>query len=61
MLNNADIKCNIYGINFNYHKTGHIVRAALEAVAFSFVYGAEQMSKEGILIEKVRAGKGNLF
>jgi hypothetical protein len=40
MISNKDIKCHIYNINYTKHKADNIIRAAVEGIAFSFVYGA---------------------
>ncbi len=41
MLNNKDIGSRLLNINLNNHSKDHICRAALEGIAFSFVYGME--------------------
>ena len=40
---------------------GHICRAALEGIAFSFVYGMEILKSDGIEINVMRVGNDNLF
>ena len=39
MLNNKNIGTHICNINLNKHSHGHLYRAALEGIAFSFMYG----------------------
>ena len=43
------------------HKAAHIYRAALEGIAFSFVYGMEILKNEGVNISSIKAGNDNLF
>ena len=61
MLNNKEIGTRIVNMNLNNHHKGHICRAALEGIAFSFVYGMEIMKSDGIIAKVIRAGNDNLF
>ena len=61
MLNNQQIGSRIVNLNLNNHHKGHIFRAALEGIAFSFVYGMEIMTSDGIKPSVIRAGNDNLF
>lgn len=61
MLNNKDIGTRLVNINLNNHHKGHICRAALEGIAFSFVYGMEILKSDGIKATVIRAGNDNLF
>lgn len=61
MLNNARIGAKISGLDFNVHKRSHLYRAALEGIAFSFVYGMEILKSDGVPLQKIRAGNDNLF
>jgi xylulokinase len=61
MLNNKEIGTRIVNLNLNNHHKGHICRAALEGIAFSFVYGMEIMKSDGIKPSVIRAGNDNLF
>lgn len=61
MLNNKDIGTRIVNINLNNHHKGHLCRAALEGIAFSFVYGIEILKSDGIEPSVIRAGNDNLF
>lgn len=61
MLNNKDIGTRLVNINLNNHGKAHICRAALEGIAFSFVYGMEIMKSDGIEVNVMRAGNDNLF
>ncbi len=61
MLNNKEIGTRIVNLNLNNHHKGHICRAALEGIAFSFVYGMELLKSDGIKPTVIRAGNDNLF
>lgn len=61
VLENKEIGCSIFGLNFNKHNRAHIVRAAQEGIVFSFCYGMEIMQQMGMDIKKVHAGKVNMF
>lgn len=61
MLNNKEIGTRIVNMNLNNHHKGHLCRAALEGIAFSFVYGMEIMKSDGIKPNVIRAGNDNLF
>ncbi len=61
MLNNKNIGSRIFNINLNNHSKAHLCRAALEGIAFSFVYGMEIMTSDGIQPGVIRAGNDNMF
>lgn len=61
MLNNKIIGTRILNVDLNRHHKGHLCRAALEGIAFSFVYGIEILKSDGIDIKVLRAGDDNLF
>ncbi len=61
MLENANPGAQFSGINFNIHKDKHLVRAALEGIAFSFYYGMNIINNMGIETNLIRAGYANLF
>lgn len=61
MLNNSNKGSRILNLNFNVHKAPHIFRAALEGIAFSFVYGMEILKNDGVDIASIKAGNDNLF
>src|SRR5574344_876601 len=61
MLQNEEVGCSISGVNFNKHNKAHIIRAAQEGIVFSFCYGMEIMQKMGMDINKIHAGKANMF
>lgn len=61
MLNNMNIGTRLVNVNLNNHHKGHLCRAALEGIAFSFVYGMEILKSDGINVNVIRAGNDNLF
>ncbi|MBD0824592.1 xylulokinase [Aestuariibaculum marinum] len=61
MLNNKDVGTRILNLNLNNHHKGHLCRAALEGIAFSFVYGMEILTSDGIKPTVIRAGNDNLY
>jgi xylulokinase len=61
MLNNKNVDSHILNMNFNKHSHGHLYRAALEGIAFSFVYGMEILKNDNAEIKVIRAGNDNLF
>ena len=61
VLENRELGCSIHGLNFNKHNRSHLVRAAQEGIVFSFCYGMEVMQQMGMKIEKIHAGKANMF
>ena len=61
VLENKEIGCSIFGLNFNKHNRAPLVRAAQEGIVFSFCYGMEIMQQMGMDIKKVHAGKANMF
>jgi xylulokinase len=61
VLQNKELGCSIHGLNFNKHARPHLVRAAQEGIVFSFCYGMEIMGQMGMDIQKIHAGKANMF
>ena len=61
VLENKEIGCSINGVNFNKHSKAHIMRAAQEGIVFSFCYGMEIMQQMGMDIQKIHAGRANMF
>ena len=61
MLENKHIGAQVSGIDFNTHGQEHLCRAALEGIAFAFVYGMEIMKNDGVNLHSIRAGNDNLF
>ncbi len=61
VLENREVGCSVYGLNFNKHTNANIIRAAQEGIVFSFCYGMEIMNAMGMDIKKIHAGKANMF
>ncbi|MFN7116407.1 MAG: xylulokinase [Saprospiraceae bacterium] len=61
MLCNHNIGAQIKNLHFNRHTRAHLYRAALEGIAFSFVYGIHILKKMGMSAEVMRVGNDNLF
>ena len=61
MLNNKTPGAQFSNLNLNKHQQGHLFRAALEGIAFSFAYGMEIMQEDALDIKLIRAGNDNLF
>ncbi|OAB25356.1 xylulokinase [Flavobacterium fryxellicola] len=61
MFNNKNIGTNFLNINLNIHSSAHLYRAALEGIAFAFVYGMECLKDDNVKIDVIRAGNDNLF
>ncbi|WP_298486900.1 FGGY family carbohydrate kinase [uncultured Maribacter sp.] len=61
MLNNKEIGTRLVNLNLNNHTKAHICRAALEGIAFSFVYGMNILKSDGMKVNVMRAGNDNLF
>ncbi len=61
VLNNRSLGTRMGNINLNNHNKAHLCRAALEGVAFAFVYGMEILKSDGIVPKLIRTGNDNLF
>ncbi|MBO4567286.1 MAG: carbohydrate kinase [Bacteroidales bacterium] len=61
LLANGNPGCSIHGVNFNRHGRAHLMRAAQEGIVFAFQYGIELMQQMGLRVDKIHAGKANMF
>ncbi len=61
ILYNRDIGSKVHHLNFNRHSKAHLARAALEGIAFAFVYGLEIMKNDGVIPRVIRVGNDNMF
>lgn len=61
ILENEEIGGQVHGLNFNRHTRSHLIRAALEGIAFAFAYGIEIMKDMGLEVNVMRVGNDNLF
>ncbi len=61
VLCNRNTGAQINNLHFNRHSNAHVYRAAIEGIAFSFVYGFQVMKELGMQPAVIRAGNDNLF
>ncbi len=61
MLDNQEPNAHIFNLQFNRHTRGHLYRAALEGVAFSFVYGINILKEMNLNVDVIRVGNDNMF
>lgn len=61
MLNNQNTGAHFFNLHFNRHSRPHFFRAALEGIAFSFVYGINILNEMGLNLEALKVGNDNLF
>ena len=61
LLENGDPGCSIHGVNFNRHGRPHLMRAAQEGIVFAFQYGIELMQRMGLKVDRIHAGRANMF
>ena len=61
MLGNSAPGARVNNLQFNRHQQAHFYRAALEGVAFSFVYGMHLLQDIGLSVDVIRVGNDNLF
>jgi len=61
ILCNQDTGAQINNLQFNRHTRAHLYRAALEGIAFSFVYGVGILKEIGLKPQMMRVGNDNLF
>ncbi|MEP4095840.1 FGGY family carbohydrate kinase [Reichenbachiella sp.] len=61
ILANENIGAHIINLQFNRHGKAHFYRAALEGIAYSFIYGMEIMKSIGIEVNVIKVGNDNLF
>jgi len=61
MLNSVNTGVHFANINLNQHTHSHLYRAALEGIAFAFVYGMEILTNDNAEVKVMRAGNDNLF
>ncbi len=61
MLGNKNLGSHVINLQFNRHTKSHYYRAALEGIAYSFVYGIEMMREMGLDVGVLKVGNDNLF
>ena len=61
MLANHSPGAQFNNLQFNRHSRAHVFRAALEGIAFSFVYGFQVLKELGLNPMSIKVGNDNLF
>ncbi len=61
MLDNREPNAHFFNLQFNRHTRGHLYRAALEGVAFSFVHGINILKEMNLNVDVIRVGNDNMF
>jgi len=61
LLENAFPGAQLLHLDLNRHTRSHLLRAALEGVAFAFAQGMEVLQELGLDLSTLRAGNDNLF
>ena len=61
ILDNRDMGGSVIGLNFNRHGRAHLLRATQEGIVFALAYGMEVMAEMGIPMQRIRAGRANMF
>ncbi len=61
IFQNKEIGAHVINLQLNQHGRAHLYRAALEGIAFSFVYGTEILKDMGLSLDIMRVGNDNLF
>ncbi len=61
ILNDRFTGAQFFGIDFNVHTSSHLLRAAIEGIAFSFRFGLDMMRENGINPKIIRAARANMF
>ncbi len=60
-LGNAELGAQIRGLDFNTHTNAHVLRASQEGVVFALKYSFDIMQGMGLSIQRVKAGRANMF
>lgn len=61
LFSNQNLGAQVLNLHFNRHGKAHLYRAALEGVAFSFVFGTKVLEEMGLNLSVLRVGNDNLF
>ncbi len=61
ILANRQPGARMEGLAFSVHQQPHVLRAAQEGIVYALTYGLDIMREMGLRIERVRAGKANMF
>jgi xylulokinase len=61
MLGNRSTGAHMINLQLTRHRNAHVCRAALEGIAYSFVYGIDILKGMGIAVDVIKVGNDNLF
>lgn len=61
MINNRQTGAQVNNLQFNIHTRAHLYRAALEGIAFSFIYGIQLLKDFALDPQIIKVGNDNLF
>ncbi len=61
IFEDRNLGSHIFNLRFNRHTRAHLYRAALEGVAFTFVYGINILKEMGLAVDVIRVGNDNMF
>ncbi|MGX5819640.1 xylulokinase [Chitinophaga lutea] len=61
ILGNRQPGAAVEGLAFGVHEQAHLLRAGQEGIVFALTYGLDIMRGMGLQINRVRAGKANMF
>lgn len=61
MFANQNLGAQVNNLQFNRHTRAHFYRAALEGIAFSFIYGFKVLKELGLNTSVIKVGNDNLF
>lgn len=61
VFNNRNTGAGFTGLDLNRHGRQHLFRAAQEGIVFALRYGFDVMTSMGLDLNRVRAGKANMF
>lgn len=61
LLENKSPGATVTNLQFNRHGRAHMYRAALEGIAYSYVYGCDLLQELGLHPSLIRVGNDNLF
>lgn len=61
ILNDLQVGAQLLHLDFNRHGKAHLLRAGLEGIAYSFIYGMQILRSMGLQLDVIRVGNDNLF
>ena len=61
VLENRPASAGLHGLQFNVHDRTHVLRAAQEGIVYALNYGLDIMRQMGVQVQRVRAGRANMF